>query len=210
MSATVRGVRTARSLAAVALVVPAAALVLHCGGNPPPKTPASASAASASASAPPVLISSALPSAKLPPPLDLLSHDVVADASPPCLARTATGKDPKSTLEALAKLCAGSRRDATGLAPQVVALDSTAPASTFDFQLKECAVVVATAEPSVKSYVVIVQDAKGMPIAELPGDAVTPNVASPIVCGGASKITVRVAVGAGTGKVAVGAELLRR
>lgn len=199
-----------RSLAALAVLLPASALALHCGG---PKTPVQTPASVTSADAgppPPVLISSALPSAKLPPPLQLTSKDVTPDGSARCDAGTASGKDAKATVEALAKLCSGARRDSTGLAPQVVTLDSTSAASSFDFQLKECAVVVASAEPAVKSYVVVIEDSRGAPIAELPGDAVTRSIASVVFCGAASKVTVRVAVGAGAGKVAVGAELMRR
>lgn len=199
-----------RSLALVAVLLPASALALHCGGpTPPAKTPASATSADAGAP-PPVLISSALPPAKLPPPLQLTSKDVTGDGSARCAAGSATGKDAKSTVEALAKLCSGARRDATGLAPQIATLDSTSAATSFDFQLKECAVVVASAEAGVKSYVVVVEDSHGAPIVELPGDAVSRSVASMVFCGAPSKVTVRVAVGAGAGKVAVGAELMRR
>lgn len=146
----------------------------------------------------------------MPPPLQLTSTTVTPDGSPKCDPRAASGKDPKAQAESLAKLCSGSRRDASGLAAQVLTLDPTGPATALDFGLKECAVVVASADPAVKSYVVVIQDASGATIAELPGDAVSPNVASAVFCGPASKVTLRVAVGAGQGKVAVGAELLRR
>ena len=200
-----------RSLALAAVLLPASALALHCGGpTPPVKAPTSGSASADAGAPPPVLISSALPSAKWPPPLQLTSKDVTGDGSARCNAAAATGKDAKSTVEALAKLCSGARRDSTGLAPQVATLDSTSAATTFDFQLKDCAVVVASADASVKSYVVVVEDSRGAPIAELPGDAISRSVASIVFCGAASKVTVRVAVGAGAGKVAVAAELLRR
>ncbi len=146
----------------------------------------------------------------MPPPLQLTSTTVTSDGTPRCDPRAATGKDPKTQAESLAKLCSGARRDASGLAPQVLTLDATSPATVVDFGLKECAVVVAAAEPAVKSFVVVVQDANGAPIVELPGDPVSPTVASAVFCGPASKITLRVAVGAGQGKVAVGAELLHR
>lgn len=202
--------RNARSLALAVVVLPAVAFALHCGGPTPPKTPASASASGDGGAPPPLTISTALPSgARLPPPLQLSSQAVVPDGTPRCDPRAATGKDPKAQVESLAKLCSGARRDATGLAAQVVTLDPAAPATVLDFGLKECALVVAAAEPTVKSWVVVVQDAAGVAIVELPGDAVSPAVASPVVCG-TGKVTLRVAVGSGQGKVAVGAELLRR
>lgn len=150
----------------------------------------------------------------LPPPLSLTSSLARPDDSPRCDTRAVTVKDPKTTTDGLAKTCAGSRRDATGLATQVATLDAIGAASTFDFQLKECAVVVASADPAVKSYVIVIEDDHGAPIAELPADAVTPAIASSVFClvppKGPMKVTLRVAVGEGAGKVAIAAELLHR
>lgn len=180
-----------------------------CGAHEPTPKNAKAAAVDAGQSVP-LVVSSALPEAKLPPPLNLYSKRVIRTPRPAwggCAAATRPVADAVKSLDALTSACEASSKVRPGGAPIVGSGNATTPAASARFHADagRCYRVYGAAGSGVQGFVVTLMDAAGASVAEYHADAVSPFIApdEALCAEKAEDLTVLVAVGSGEGKYAV-------
>ena len=194
---------------ALALLLPLPLALAACGGHEPP--PKSLPTAGADAGPPvPLTTSSALPEAKMPPPLRLNSKRVARRPMPAwagCAAAAKAVGDAAKSLDALTTACAASSKVRPAGAHILGSGNATTPAaaSKFHTDAGHCYRVYGAAVAGVHGFVVTLMDADGLSVAEYHADAVSPFIApEEALCSEkAEDLTVLVAVGAGDGAYAV-------
>jgi hypothetical protein len=186
-----------------------------CGANgPAPKTIQPAASADGGATTVALTVSSALPEAKLPPPLRLNSKRVARKPMPAwagCAAASKPVGDAAKSLDALTNVCAAGSKVRPG-SPISGSGNATTPAasSRFHAEAGRCYRVYGAASAGVKGFIVTIMDADGANVAEYHADSVSPFIApdEALCAEKAEDLTVLVAVGAGDGgyAVSIGAE----